>query len=133
MNLIHNVLVPAALLLAINSSLSAAETSVVPAASGSRPAVAVVTATQKAAKAPLNTSLGAAVRPVDINSAGLNELKTLPGVTDVVAEKIVSGRPFGSKSQLTTRGILPRDVYENLKGLVVAKQDADTTEKLLKK
>ena len=75
----------------------------------------------------------AKVRLVDINSAGPNELKTLPGVTDAVAEKIIAGRPFGSKAQLNTRGILSRDVYENLKSLVIAKQDAKTTAKLLSK
>ncbi len=73
------------------------------------------------------------VRLVDINSAGRNELMTLPGVTDAVADKIIASRPFGSKAQLTTRGILPRDVYEDLKGLVVAKMDEATKAKLLSK
>jgi DNA uptake protein ComE-like DNA-binding protein len=72
-------------------------------------------------------------RLVDINSAGRNELMTLPGVTDAVAEKIIAGRPFGSKSHLTTRGIVARDVYEDIKKLVVAKQDAGSAAKLLNK
>ena len=75
----------------------------------------------------------AKVRLVDINSAGVNELKTLPGVTDAVAQTIVAGRPFGSKAQLTTRGILGREVYEDIKTLVIARQTAETTAKLLKK
>ncbi|WP_296655924.1 helix-hairpin-helix domain-containing protein [Rhodoferax sp.] len=75
----------------------------------------------------------AKVRLVDINSAGINELKTLPGVTDAVAQTIIAGRPFGSKAQLTTRGILGREVYEDIKTLVIARQTAETTAKLLKK
>ncbi len=75
----------------------------------------------------------AKVRLVDINSAGVNELKTLPGVTEAVAQTIVAGRPFGSKAQLTTRGILSREIYEDIKTLVIAKQTAETTAKLLKK
>lgn len=71
-------------------------------------------------------------RLVDINSAGINELSTLPGVTDEVAEKIIAGRPFGSKAQLTTRGIVNREAYEGIKTLVIAKQNAETTTKLLK-
>jgi competence protein ComEA len=86
--------------------------------------------TKKADSKPV---VEAKARLVDINSAGRNELKTLPGVTDAVADKVIAGRPFGSKAQLTTRGILPRDVYENLKGLVIAKQNANTTAKILGK
>lgn len=62
------------------------------------------------------------IKLVDINSAGKAELKTLPGIQDVEADKIIAGRPYGSKSHLTTRGILPRDAYENIKRLVIAKQ-----------
>jgi DNA uptake protein ComE-like DNA-binding protein len=82
-------------------------------------------------QAPASAPTMSKARLVDINSAGRNELMTLPGVTDAVAERIIAGRPFGSKSQLTTRGIVARDVYEDLKKLVVAKQDAASAAKLL--
>ena len=62
------------------------------------------------------------IKLVDINSAGKAELKTLPGIQDAEADKIIAARPYGSKAQLTTRGILPRDAYENLKRLVIARQ-----------
>ena len=84
-------------------------------------------------QAPASAPAMPKARWVDINSAGRNELMTLPGVTDAVAEKIIAGRPFGSKSHLTTRGIVTRDVYEDLKKLVVAKQDAGSAAKLLNK
>ena len=64
----------------------------------------------------------AKVRLVDINSAGVNELRTLPGVTDAIAQTIIAGRPFGSKAQLTTRGILGREAYEDINSLVIARQ-----------
>ena len=128
-NTIKSVFIVAALLLSIGSSVCAEQ----------KPAA--VSATTSATKsvdpghkqAQNQVASVRKIRLVDINSAGPNELKTLPGVTDVVAEQIIAGRPFGSKSQLNTRGILPRDVYENLKGLVIAKQDAMTTAKLLSK
>jgi DNA uptake protein ComE-like DNA-binding protein len=96
-------------------------------AAASKPAKAA------AKKAPASAPAMPKARLVDINSAGRNELMTLPGVTDAVAERIIAGRPFGSKSHLTTRGIVARDVYEDLKKLVVAKQDAVSAAKLLKK
>jgi competence protein ComEA len=125
---IKNVFVTAILLLSAGWTLSAEQkAAATPTVATAKPAVA---ASKPAAK---KTSAAVKVRLVDINSAGPNELKTLPGVTDTIAEKIIAGRPFGSKAQLTTRGIVPREVYEGLKGLVVAKQNAGTTAKLLKK
>ena len=73
------------------------------------------------------------VKLVDINSASKAQLAALPGITPAHAAQIVASRPYGSKSHLTTRGILPRDVYERLKDKIVARQDPVMLEKLLKK
>ena len=81
----------------------------------------------KAAKAP------AKVKLVDINSAGKKELMTLPGISDADADKIIAGRPYGSKAHLTTRNIISRGTYENLKTLVIAKQTQDPAAKPAKK
>jgi DNA uptake protein ComE-like DNA-binding protein len=67
-------------------------------------------------KAPAPTSL------VDINSASRKELKTLPGITDAEAGKIVAGRPYGSKAHLVTRGILDAAAYDAVKSSIVARQ-----------
>lgn len=61
------------------------------------------------------------VKLVDINSAKKEELKTLPGIGDAQAEKIVSGRPYGSKAHLITRNIVDRASYDAINKLVVAK------------
>lgn len=63
------------------------------------------------------------VKLVDINKASNAELKTLPGLDDATVLKIIAGRPYGSKSHITTRGIVTREVYEGLKTLIVAGQD----------
>ena len=133
MNPINNMFVAAVFLLSIHASLSAAEKVVPPGAATSRTGPSVTNVKQTEVKAQSHTASALKVRLVDINSAGRNELRTLPGVSNEIADRIIAGRPFGSKAQLTTRGILSRDVYEDLKGLVVAKQDAGTTAKLLKK
>jgi DNA uptake protein ComE-like DNA-binding protein len=58
---------------------------------------------------------------VDINSADLGALQTLPGVTGEVAAKIVSRRPYPTKAHLLTRKVLPDDVYEAIRKDIVAR------------
>jgi len=65
---------------------------------------------------------GAKIKLVDINSASKQELKTLPGISDAEADKIIAGRPYRTKAHLVTHNILPLGAYENLKKLVIAKQ-----------
>jgi len=59
---------------------------------------------------------------VDINSASAKELKTLPGVDDALAKKIIANRPYYTKAELVTKGVMPEGPYLSLKGKVVAMQ-----------
>ena len=61
---------------------------------------------------------------IDINTATAAGLKTLPGISGGDAAKIIAGRPYGSKAQLETRGVLDPLVYEGLKQRVIARQPA---------
>lgn len=60
---------------------------------------------------------------VDINHASKEELKKLPGITDAYADRIIAGRPYLSKANLVTHGIIPDGVYEPIKHRIIAKQD----------
>lgn len=60
--------------------------------------------------------------PIDVNSASRAQLKTLPGIGDVEADRIISGRPYFSKADLATRDVVPTGVYLSLKGRIIAKQ-----------
>ena len=75
-------------------------------------------------QAPATRSAPAAPagKPVDINSASAGELKSVPGIGDAYANKIMAGRPYNSKAQLKSRNILPDAVYEKVKDRLVAKQ-----------
>jgi competence protein ComEA len=64
----------------------------------------------------------AQIKLVNINSASSKELKKLPGISDAEAAKIIAGRPYGSKAWLVTHNIIDKEVYENLKKLIVAGQ-----------
>jgi competence protein ComEA len=57
---------------------------------------------------------------VDINNASATDLKTLPGVTDAEAGKIVQGRPYKDPSDLTTKKILTDAEFAKIKDHVVA-------------
>jgi len=71
-----------------------------------------------------------AAKLVDINSAGKAELKTLPGIGDAEAKRIIAGRPYLSKADLTTHYIITRKIYEGLKKRVIAKPNEATEAKL---
>jgi DNA uptake protein ComE-like DNA-binding protein len=59
--------------------------------------------------------------PMDLNSATVDELKTLPGITDELAQKIIAGRPYSGKDQLLKQSIVDKAAYEKIRPLVIAK------------
>ena len=94
--------------------------------------IALLTAFSLAAQAPTpskNSKPAAPVRsvapkpePLDINTAGADQLKTIPGIGDAYAAKIIAGRPYRAKNELLQKKILPAAVYNKVKDQLVAKQ-----------
>ena len=74
------------------------------------------------AQAPAKTATAAAAPTFDINTASIGELKSIPGVGDAYANKIIAGRPYKNKSQLKSRNILPDAVYAKVSPYLVARQ-----------
>jgi len=63
---------------------------------------------------------------MDINTASPDQLKTLPGMTDDVAKKIIAARPYTGKDQLVKQNIVDKDEYAKIRPLIVAKQPKAT-------
>ncbi|MDE1162201.1 MAG: helix-hairpin-helix domain-containing protein [Acidobacteriaceae bacterium] len=59
---------------------------------------------------------------VDINTATKDQLKAIPGIGDAYSDKIIKGRPYSNKSQLLSKGILPKATYDKVSGMIIAKK-----------
>ena len=58
---------------------------------------------------------------VDLNTATRDELIKLPGIDGAIADKIVEARPFKSKSELRSKGIVTKAEYGKIAAHVIAK------------
>ena len=64
---------------------------------------------------------------VDINTASEADLAKLPGIGDATADKIIAARPFKSKNELLSKGIVTKKVYSKIASKIVAKQAMSAT------
>lgn len=58
---------------------------------------------------------------VDINSATLTDLRSLPGIGTAYARKIVEGRPYASVDELKARKVLSTGTYDKIRERISAK------------
>jgi DNA uptake protein ComE-like DNA-binding protein len=56
--------------------------------------------------------------PLALNSASEDDLSTLPGISRADARKIIRGRPYRSKDDLVTKGILSREDYSRIRDYI---------------
>lgn len=84
----------------------------------------VMATAQKSAKATAKSAATSAAATtgdkLDINTASPDQLKAFPGIGDAYAKRIIDGRPYTAKNQLTTRGILPAATYNKIKDQIIA-------------
>ena len=98
------------------------------AADEAKPAAKPATA-QPAKPQPKATAPAKKPKPVDINSATAEQLKTVPGVDEALAEKVIQNRPYPTRAYLVTKGVYSQSDYYKIKDYFVAAPPAETKTK----
>ena len=55
---------------------------------------------------------------ININSASLTQLDSLPGIGQVYGQNIIDHRPYSDASELLSKGVLKKSLYEKIKDMV---------------
>jgi DNA uptake protein ComE-like DNA-binding protein len=97
--------------------------SLVPAAQAPTPAPVPAPAAPKAKAAKVKPAKAKPAakstdKMVDLNNASKAELLRLPGIDAPMADKIIAGRPYMSKSKVLTQNVIPMMNYQMIRAQI---------------
>ncbi len=58
------------------------------------------------------------IKPIDLNTASIEQLVALPGMSATLAQQIIEGRPYRHKTDLVQKHILSDAVYDRINNLI---------------
>jgi len=61
-------------------------------------------------------------KPLDLNTATRDQLRSLPGMTAEEADRVIAGRPYNEPGELVTRHIMPKTEYDKIADQVTARK-----------
>jgi competence protein ComEA len=61
-------------------------------------------------------------KPLDLNTATKDQLRSLPGMTAEGADRVIAGRPYNEPGELVTRHIMPKTEYDKIADQVTARK-----------
>lgn len=80
------------------------------------------TKSAKMAKTDAAMSAPSVAELLDINSATKEQLDALPGIGEAYSQKIIDGRPYAKKTDLTRKKVIPSATYAKIKDKIIARQ-----------
>ena len=98
-----------------------------PAKSSATPAKTSTTAPASSSKSSAGKSSASSASKLDVNAATADQLKTLPGIGDVTAQKIIAGRPYRAKNDLVSKKIISQSEYDSIKDQIIAHRAAGSS------
>lgn len=59
--------------------------------------------------------------PIDVNKGTADDLKTLPGIDDAAARRIIDNRPYDDSYDLVKKHVVTKHEYDQIAGKITAK------------
>jgi competence protein ComEA len=61
-------------------------------------------------------------KPLDLNTATREQLRSLPGMTTAEADRVIAGRPYNQPGEVVTRHILSKAAFDKIADQVTARK-----------